>query len=397
MTRRKRCDPWKEHTAFAAESLLSPLGMLTDPRVARTRKHPLVTVVAIAILAVFAGADGWEDMAEFAKVKRDWLAGLLDMRGGVPSPDTFRRVISRLEPKEFASCFSGWVKALLASSVPGTRVIPIDGKTLCGSFDTAAGQSPLHLVHAWVAEHDLLLGQLATDAKSNEITAIPALLRTIDVAGATVTIDAMGCQREIAATIIDRGADYLLAVKGNQELLHRELVELFDDVVRNGSRAGVASRHCETTDGDHGRIEVRRVWTVDDVGWFKDRSRWRGLASFAMIESERTVGGKTTLDRRYFISSLSGLGPEEMGRRGRAHWSIENRLHWCLDVAFGEDASRIRRDHGPENYATIRRFALQAFKRDRTSTRGLAAKARRAGWDDAYLLTVLAGLVAPGN
>lgn len=379
------------------ERLLAPLALLGEPRVARTQAHRLVDVVAISILAVFAGALGWEDIAEYGHAKRDWLEEFLELPNGIPCPDTFRRVISRLDPKEFAACFDVWIKALLESAAPGARVVPIDGKTVRGSFDTAAGQSPIHLVHAWCAEHDLLLGQLATDAKSNEITAIPALLNTIDVKGATVTIDAMGCQREIASTIIAREADYILAVKGNQETLHREVVELFDDVVRNGERAAVASKSYETTDGDHGRIEVRRVWTVDDVSWFESRARWKGLASFMMIESERTAAGKTTSERRYFISSHSGLGPQEMGRRERLHWSVENKLHWCLDVAFREDASRIRRDHGPENFATMRRFALQAFKRDKLSKRGLAAKARRSGWDDSFLFSVLAGFVRPEN
>lgn len=397
MPRHKRPDSRRKIQLSGAERLLAPLALLSDPRVERTRAHRLVDIVAIAILAVFAGAEGWEDIAEYGESKRAWLREFLDLSNGVPCPDTFRRVISSLDPAEFAASFNVWIQALLASAAAGPRVVPIDGKTVRGSFDTAAGQSPLHLVHAWCSEHDLLLGQLATDAKSNEITAIPALLNAIDVKGATVTIDAMGCQREIAATIVARDADYILAVKANQDLLHREVVELFEDVVRNGDRAAVASRRCETTDGDHGRIEVRRVWTVDDVSWFEGRARWKGLASFMMIESERSLGDKTSSERRYFISSHSGLGPEEMGRRERLHWSVENKLHWCLDVAFREDASRIRRDHGPENFATMRRFALQAFKRDKTSKRGMAAKARRSGWDDGFLFSVLAGFVAPQN
>ena len=375
---------------FPAEKLLGPFSKLPDPRVNRTRKHLLVDVVVIGLLTVFCGGEGWEDMKDFGTIRKAWLRQFLALPNGVPCADTFRRVFAALDPVEFQRCFTLWVESLAtaAARVAG-RVVPIDGKTLRGSFDTATAQSPLHLVHAWLAEGGVLLGQIATDVKSNEITAIPALLKMIDVKESVVTIDAMGCQKEIAHAIVEAEADYVLALKGNHELFHREVVELFDDVVKNGKSAGVASDFAETTDGDHGRIEVRRVWAVNDVSWFAERHKWDQLASLAMVESERTLGGKTTCERRYYISSLKEVTAARIGGVIRSHWSIENQLHWSLDVAFAEDASRVRRDHGPENLAMLRRMALQLLKLDKTSKRGLAAKTRRAALDPDYLLHVL--------
>jgi predicted transposase YbfD/YdcC len=378
---------------LSSGELLEPFAQLRDPRVERTKKHLLLDVVIIGLLTVLCGGEGWEDMEEFGTVRQQWLQGFLALPNGIPSADTFRRVLSALNPTEFQRCLVRWIETLAGAANPVGRTVPIDGKTLRGSFDTAAAQSPLHLVHAWAAEQGLLLGQVATDAKSNEITAIPALVKTLELKGATVTIDAMGCQKEIATAIVEAQADYVLALKGNQELFHREVVELFDDVVKRGRNAPMASDYHETTDGDHGRIEVRRVWTVSDVSWFSERAKWKNLSSLALVESERTCGGKTTWQRRYFISSLKDASASHLGAVVREHWAIENSLHWCLDVAFREDASRVRRDHGPENLAMLRRVALQLFKRDRTSKRGLAAKTRRAAYDPDYLLSVLlAGL-----
>jgi predicted transposase YbfD/YdcC len=374
---------------FPARELLGPFADLPDPRVNRTRKHLLVDIVVIGLLTVFCGGEGWEDMEDFGSIREVWLRNFLVLPNGVPCADTFRRVFAALDPAEFQRCFKQWVEALVNAAKVAGRVVPIDGKTLRGSFDTATAQSPLHLVHAWLADAGLLLGQLATDVKSNEITAIPALLKMIDVKDAVVTIDAMGCQKEIARGIVEASADYVLALKGNQELFYGEVVELFDDVAKNGKSAGVASDYLETTDGDHGRIEVRRVWAVNDVSWFAERAKWEGLASLAMVESERTLGDKTTRERRYYISSLKEATASRIGTAIRSHWSVENKLHWSLDVAFAEDASRVRRDHGPENLAMLRRMALQLLKRDKTSKRGLAAKTRRAALDPDYLLNVL--------
>jgi len=376
---------------FPAERLLGPFAALPEPRVERTRRHLLVDIVVIGLLTVFIGGEGWEDMAEFGSLREQWLRQFLALPHGIPSPDTFRRVFAALDPVAFQQCFTRWVEHLVTDARRAGRVIPIDGKTLRGSFDTAAAQSPLHLVHAWLAEGGLLLGQLATEAKSNEITAIPQLVKVLDVKDAIVTIDAMGCQKEIAQAIVEAQADYVLALKGNQELFHREVVELFEDVVKNGKAAGVASDFAVTTDGDHGRIEVRRVWTVSEVSWFAEKDKWAKLASLALVESERTLGDQTTRERRYYISSLEQPTAAEMGRVIRSHWSVENQLHWSLDVAFAEDASRIRRDHGPENVAMLRRMAVQLLKRDKISKRGLAAKTRRAALDPDYLLNVLLG------
>lgn len=374
---------------LSSGDLTKPFAELQDPRVERTKKHLLLDVVIIGLLTVFCGGEGWEDMEEFGVVREEWLRQFLPLPNGIPSADTFRRVFAALDPLQFQRCVVRWVESLAGAASGAGRTVPIDGKTLRGSFDTAAGQSPLHLVHAWAAEQEMLLGQLATEVKSNEITAIPELVKTLDLKGATVTIDAMGCQKEIAAAIVEAEADYVLALKGNQELFHREVVDLFDEVVKEGPKASIASDFHQTTDGDHGRIEVRRVWVVNDVSWFSERAKWKNLSSLALVQSERTLGDNTTTERRYFISSLNHVSASHMGEVVRKHWTVENSLHWCLDVAFGEDASRVRRDHGPENLGLLRRVALQLLKRDRTSKRGLAAKTRRAAYDPNYLLSVL--------
>ncbi len=372
-----------------AARLLGPFAELSDPRVRRTRRHELIDIIVIGLLTIFCGGEGWEDMVDFGHAREAWLGEFLSLPNRIPCADTFRRVFAALNPMEFQQCFLRWLDALEKSARPIDRTVAIDGKTLRGSFDTAAGQSPIHLVHAWAADSGILLGQLATQAKSNEITAIPALVKMLDIADATVTIDAMGCQKEIASTIIDGRGDYVLALKGNHENFHDDVVVLFDDVLKNGTHAAVASDYSESTNGDHGRIETRRVWTVHDVSWFAEYDQWKGLASLALVESIRESGDKITTERRYFISSLRDVSASRMSSIVRSHWSVENSLHWSLDVAFSEDASRVRRDHGPENLGMLRRVALQLLKLDKTSKRGLAAKARLAAYKPDYLIKVL--------
>ena len=367
-------------------SLAAHFADLPDPRVERTRQHSLLDILTIAIVAVICGAEGWEDMEEFGESKHEWLATFLSLKNGIPCADTFRRVFAALNPDRFQNCFRNWIDTL-AGSMAG-KVVAVDGKTLRGSFDSAAKQSPLHMVHAWVADQHLLLGQQATEEKSNEITAIPRLLALLDLAGAVVTIDAMGCQKKIAETIVKQNADYVLALKGNQGTLHQEVVDFFADAVNDPSEATPLS-YCETTDGDHGRIEVRRVWSTTDVDWFADKSEWTNLNSLIMVESERTVGDKTSIEQRHYISSVKGHDSAALAKIIRSHWSVENHLHWTLDVAFNEDACRIRKDNGPENFSLLRRIALVLLKRDSKSKRGLAAKRRRAGWDLSFLLSVL--------
>ena len=364
---------------------------LPDPRVKRTQLHPLMNILILALLAVLCGAEGWEEMEEFGEAKYSWLCTFLDLPHGIPCADTFRRVFSALDPAAFGKCFIAWAQAL-AGGTDG-KIVPIDGKTLRHSFDTATGHKALHLVNAWVLENRLVLGQYATEEKSNEITAIPKLLDLIDVRGATVTMDAMGCQRAIADVIVEKGADYVMGLKTNQETAFEEVAEFFADARANDFKDVPHTFH-ETIDGsEHGRIEVRRVWSTQDIGWFEDIGRWRGLRSIIMIERERTVGdGKTSRECHYYWSSRESSA-EVFARIIRGHWSIENELHWCLDVGFREDESRIRTDHGPENLALLRKVAINLAKNERTSKKtskkGVRVKQKRAGWDNDYLIRLL--------
>jgi predicted transposase YbfD/YdcC len=279
------------------------------------------------------------------------------------------------------------------STLTGGKLIPIDGKTIRHSFDRATGKKSLHVVSAWIANNQLTLGQVATAEKSNEITAIPKLLELLDIRGATVTVDAMGCQREIAEKIVDGGADYIMGLKGNQGNAHKAVEEFFTAAAVDGFRDVDHSFH-ETVDGaEHGRIEVRRVWSTQDIEWFADLPKWKGLRSIIMVESERTVGAaEPTTERRYYWSSHA-VGAEIFAPMIRGHWSIECGLHWCLDMAFREDESRIRTNHGPENVALLRKIAINLAKSERSHKAGVLGKRKLAGWSDDYLLKLLrAGL-----
>ena len=366
---------------------------LPEPRVERTRVHPLVNILTIALLAMICVGEGWEDMEDFGDAKQAWLGTFLDLRHGIPSADTFRHVLSALNPTAFNACFIAWAQAL--SGGTAGKLLAIDGKTVRHSFDRATGRKALHVVSAWIAENRLALGQIATEEKSNEITAIPQLLTLLDIRGATITVDAMGCQRAIAEQVIDQGADYLMGLKGNQGTAHKEVEEFFTDACATAFRDLDCTFH-ETVDGsEHGRVEVRRAWASQELGWFQDLSKWKGLRSIVMIESERTIGSDTSIERRYYWSSHV-VDAKAFGEMIRGHWGIENQLHWCLDVAFREDESRIRTDHGPENLALLRKLAMNLARSERSRKKGIQAKRKRAAWDDAYLLTLLrAGL--PGN
>lgn len=364
-----------------------------EPRVERTRRHPLPNILIIALLAMICVGEGWEDMEEFGRAKRKWLETFLDLPHGIPSADTFRRVLSAIDPKAFGACFTAWVQAL--SEGTSGKLIAIDGKTVRRSFNRATGRKALHVVSAWIAENRVTLGQLATEEKSNEIKAIPGLLEMLDIRGATVSVDAMGCQKAIAAKVVEQGADYVMGLKGNQGTAHKEVAEFFTDARSNDFR-GVEHTFHETVDGsEHGRMEVRRVWASQDLEWFAELPKWKGLRSIIMIESERTVGTETSIEHRYYWTSHD-LHAEKLAAMIRGHWGIENQLHWCLDVGFREDESRVRTDHGPENLALLRKVAMNLAKSERSHKRGIQAKRKLACWDDAYLLKLLqAGL--PGN
>jgi predicted transposase YbfD/YdcC len=361
-----------------------------EPRVERTRLHPLPNILIIALLTMICVGEGWEDMEEFGLAKREWLGTFLDLRHGTPSADTFRRVLSAVDPEAFNTCFTTWVQAL--SSGTSGKLIAIDGKTIRHSFDRATGTKALHVVSAWIAENRLTLGQLATDDKSNEITAIPRLLELLDIRGATISVDAMGCQRAIAEKVIDLGGDYVMGLKGNQGTAYKEVAAFFQAARESDFRDAEYTFH-ETVDGsEHGRLEVRRAWASQDLEWFADLPKWKGLSSIILIESQRTIGTETSVECRYYWSSHD-VDAEQFAAMIRAHWGIENQVHWCLDVAFREDESRIRTDHGPENLALLRKVALNLAKSERTHKRGIQAKRKLACWNDAYLLKLLqAGL-----
>jgi len=369
-------------------SIATHFAPLEDPRVDRTKWHSLHEILVLTLCAVISGADDWVAIETFCKAKKQWLLRFLELPYGIPSHDTFGRVFARLDPDAVSRCFAQWMAAV-AEATDG-KLIAIDGKTLRRSFDRASNKSAVHMVSAWATENRMVLGQVATEEKSNEITAIPRLLELLDLSGCIVTIDAMGCQKKIAKAIIDGGGDYLLSLKGNQATMAEE-VEGFLDWAESHKFQDVPHSYFETVDGDHGRIETRRCWCTSDVEWFEQRSEWKGLSSFGMVEAERMVGEKTSTERRYFISSLDGRDAEQFAWAVRGHWGIENGLHWVLDIAFREDESRVRKDHGPTNLATLRHIALNLLKQEKTAKIGVANKRLRAGWDDEYLLKVLTG------
>jgi predicted transposase YbfD/YdcC len=371
---------------------------LPDPRVERTRRHTLTNILTIALCAAIAGADTWVHVEEFGHAKLEFFRSFLDLPpdpDAIPSHDTFGRVFAALDASALERGLLNWTMAL-AQDLAG-EVVAIDGKALRRSLDRRRGQQALHMVSAWAAEAGLVLGQVATDAKSNEITAIPQLIEMLDLRGATVTIDAMGCQKAIAGKILEKQGDYVLAVKDNQPKLHEDVQRIMEEARQDGDTVGCG--YHETVEKEHGRIETRRVWTTPTQGrlWQGEQDKdWPGLASIAMVESERTVDGQTTMEKRYFISSRDGLGKHAAKHTGhiiRQHWAIENRLHWVLDMAFDEDRCRIRMDEGARNMATLRKIALNLLKRDTESKVGIATRRRKAGWDTAYLLKVLAGWI----
>ena len=375
---------------------------LPDPRVARTRLHPLPELLVIALCAVLCGADSFVEMEAWGHAKEAWLRERLDLPHGIPSHDTFARVFARLDPEAFTTCFQRWVEAL-REGLPGERegqVIALDGKTLRRSLDRASGRGALHVVSAWATQSQLVLAQVPVDAKSNEITALPQLLELLDVRGCIVTIDAMGCQTDIARQIVEQAGDYVLAVKANQPSLYED-VQLFLDDARERDFAGVEHQTQRTFDAEHGRQETRRYWVTGEVAWLTERHlegaepRWRGLASIGMVESRRRNGGvgtPVTVECRYYISSLAADEPGSAARFAaavRGHWGIENQVHWLLDVGFREDECRIRTDHAPTNLATLRHLALNLLHRERTAKAGAKAKRLKAGWDERYLERLL--------
>lgn len=370
----------------APQGLLRALDEVKDPRMDRTKRHHLGDILALAICAVISGADGWTQIALFGKSKIEWFKTFLALPNGIPSHDTFGRVFAMLDPMAFEECFMKWVTALATASQG--RLVAIDGKTLRRSLDTANGKAAIHMVSAWCEANHMVLGQVATDAKSNEITAIPRLLKLLDIDGAVVTIDAAGCQKKIAQQIVDQGGHYILQLKGNQGTLHAETVQLFDQCLRDDC-LGIAYTTASTTNGGHGRIEQRRIWATGEVAWFAERSKWKNLRSLIRVEAQRTVDGETSKEYRYYISDLRANDPAKLLEYIRGHWGIENRLHWSLDVSFREDERRIRQGHAAENFSRLSRIALNLLKAETSCKVGIQSKRLRCGWDQDYRLKVL--------
>jgi predicted transposase YbfD/YdcC len=359
---------------------------LEDPRSASRIEHQLMDVVLITICAVICGAEDWVEVEEYGLAKQSWLASFLSLPNGIPSHDTFNRIFARLYPEQLQQCFLNWVQAVY--QITSGQVIAIDGKTLRGSCERGNQRSLIHMVSAWATENRLVLGQRKVDEKSNEITAIPELLRLLDLDGATVTIDAMGCQTAIAAQIVEQQGNYVLALKGNQGHLHEDVIELFDQA-RAQRFQGIPYDLYETLDQGHGRQERRRYWVVSDVTSLPERKKWANLSAVGCVESQRTIGDKTTTEKRYYLLSQV-LDAPQFAQTVRGHWGIENQLHWILDVGFREDESRGTLGYSAENLAVIRHIAVNLITQEKSAKVGTRAKRKKAGWDDQYLFKVLA-------
>ena len=357
---------------------------LPDPRTGPTT-HDFLDILTITICAAICGQHAWTDIELYAETHYDWLKTFLRLPHGRPAHDTFRYVISRLDPLAFQRCFQSWITAL--SRATDLKLLAIDGKTLRDSLDRAHGKAALHLVSAWATENHLTLGQVATDVKSNEITAIPRLLALLDVTGALVTIDAMGCQKDIAQQVRDGGGDYVLAVKENQPRLREDIQAAVAEHCERGPAEDGAA-WCETVDRGHGRREVRTYTLLTDLSAIRDRELWADLYGICVVVSERTVGDATTTEVRYYIGSFRGA-VQQWARAIRGHWGIENSLHWVLDVTFGEDRSRARAEHGAENLAWLRRMAVSLLRNDATCRRSLRQKSLKALCDHEFLLQLL--------
>jgi predicted transposase YbfD/YdcC len=383
-----------DQTKLAKTSLVAHFAPMPDPRIERRKDHDLIDVLVIAICTLLCAGETYNDMEEFGKAKREWFKTLLKLRNGIPSHDTFNRVFAMLDPKEFLDCFLRWTQSL--REAVSQEIVAVDGKALRRARNK--DENLKYIVSAWAESNGLVLGQLKVADKSNEITAVPELLRVLELTGCIVTIDAMGCQKKIAKEIMEADADYVLALKGNQETVHEEVKAFLDQTVAQTEvpwpagaklpKAAATLASLETVEKDHGRIEIRRFYQSAELDWFADLEKWEGLKSVGMVESVREVGDKTTTERRYFLSSLP-LGVETFARAVRSHWGVENKLHWVMDVCFREDQSRARAGYAAENLATLRRFALNLLRREKTKKRSIKGKQLNAGWDNAYLLKLL--------
>ena len=363
---------------------------LPDPRMDRTKRHKLTDILVMGLCSQITGGESFTDMEDFARARADWFKTFLELPSGVPSHDTFNRVFSAIDPHAFLECFCRWVEGV-CPNLSG-EVVAIDGKALRRALNE--GESIPCIVSAWASRSGLVLGQVKVDGKSNEITAVPELLRVLKLKGAIVTLDAMGCQKEIAANIIGQHAHYVLALKGNHPAAHEEVKTFFDDAVppcaTECARSADADKmdFHQTIEKGHGRIETRRYWQSTGIEWFQDKSLWKGIKSFGMVESIRSAKGTRTIERRYYLSSLP-LDAKQFAEAVRGHWGIENSLHWSLDVTFREDDSRARTRNAAQNLATLRRISLNLIKKDHSRKASVRSKRYIAAIDLPFLVQLL--------
>jgi predicted transposase YbfD/YdcC len=372
-------------------SITAHFAGLDDPRVERTKKHSLGAILLIALCAVICGADSWVEVEQFGRAKRAGLATLVELPHGIPSHDTFGRVFAALDPEQFAAGFRSWVQGVHQAT--GTEVIGIDGKTLRRSHQRGAGLGPLHMVSAWASRSRLVLAQVAVPGKTNELGALPSVLAMLALEGCIVTIDAMGCQTAIAQTIVDAQADYVLALKGNQERVAQDVAALFADAQAVAFR-GIEHDAHRTRAKDHGRVELRETWVISDpahLHYVDPEQRWAGLRSLVMVRATTHSSRGVSTETRYYLSSLCGAA-RQIQAAVRSHWGIENGLHWILDMAFREDECRVRTGHAAHNFAILRHTALNLLRHETSLRCGVKAKRMRAGWDTAYLLKVVASI-----
>lgn len=370
---------------LAADSpLLQAFATLPDPRKSRNQIYPLMDIIGVAIIGILCSGNDWVNVVKWANAYEGWFQSVGLCLEGIPSHDTIGRFFRLVNPKAFETCFVQWVQTL-ANNIQG--VIAIDGKTICNSADLFNKKKAAHIVTAFAAENDIILGQLKTAEKSNEITAIPELLNTLKLKGCIITIDAMGCQTAITKKIKEQGGDYVIGLKGNQGNLHAEAINFFDQVLDVGAQEAECG-YAKTVEKEHGRIEEREIWITSDLSWLEGAEEWDGLKSLICIKSIRHEKEKTSEEMKYYISSLS-VSAGRIGEIIRMHWAIENKLHWHLDVTFNEDKSKIYAGNGAENFSLLKRCVLNLVKADTTEKASISTKRKMAGWDPNYRLRLM--------